>query len=94
MTSCACGFHRYAFDPWNSGRFELGVFLVRGQDRFAFHVLLDDLELVHEEQGLGAFLRQRVEALLEDGDLFGIGRREVVLLRRVLREIEQLDARR
>ena len=35
--------------PLTSRRFPGGVFFVKGQDRFAFQVLQDDLELVHKE---------------------------------------------
>jgi len=71
----------------NSGRFNPGVILVNGHDRFAVHVLHDDLELVHEEEGLGTLLREGVEPLLQGNDLIGVSCGEVVLLGRVLSDI-------
>ena len=65
---------------------------VGGQDGFAVHVLHDDFELVHEEERLAGFLRQRVEPLLHRGDLVGVGRGEVVLLGRILREVVEVNA--
>jgi len=72
---------------WRLGIVSLVEFFVGWHDRFAIHVLHDDLELVHEEERLSAFLREGVEPLLEGGDFVGAGRGEVVLLGGILREV-------
>src|SRR5207237_8023916 len=56
---------------WRLGIVSLVELFVGGHDRLAIHILHDDLELVHEEERLGAFLGQRVEPLLEGGDFVG-----------------------
>ncbi len=49
---------------WRLGIVGLVEFFVGGHDRLAIHILHDDLELVHEEERLGAFLREGIEPLL------------------------------
>src|SRR5678815_4526350 len=79
---------------WRLRHLDARIVVVGGQDRFAVHVLLHHLELVHEKERFGAFLRQGIETPLESGDLVGVGRGKVVLLRGVLRKVIELDAGR
>src|SRR5262249_42895480 len=67
--------------------------LVRQRGR-SVRCTLDCRERLHQEQGLGAFLGQFLDPLLQLRDLLRVLVGKVGLLRRVLRDVVQLQRRR
>src|SRR5215813_8639226 len=70
------------------------IALLAGQRRWPVRCTLDCRERLYQEQGLGAFLGQFLDPLLQLRDLLRVLVGKVGVLRRVLRDIVQLQHRR